>query len=55
MLAQSGVNFVGSQRGRERILNILADHLTPGEIEMYADEGARLTPDQAYVLAMNLA
>ena len=53
--AQSGVNFAGSQRGRERILDVLADHLTPGEIETFADEGARLTPDQAYVLAMNLA
>lgn len=53
--AQSGVNFAGSQRARERILNTLAEHLSPDEIEAFADAGARLTPDQAYQLAMNLA
>ncbi len=52
--AQSGINFAGSQRGRERILTILAEHLKPDEIEALADAGARLTPDQAYDLAMNL-
>jgi hypothetical protein len=53
-LKLSGINFVGSQRnmarGRERLL----EHFSETELERYMAEGARLTPDQAYVLAMNL-
>jgi len=49
-----GVDFVLSRRNLAALRAELEQHIGAATIEALASEGARLTPDQAYDLAMNL-